>query len=416
MPKKKKKKQPHIDKSPVRKRKAKGWVKTYTGTDIIKDYREHFKGVDVACTVRELKEIGYQFEPSYEKNVLKAEEARINQIHREKEAKQQTELHYNEFQDDNFFFIAGYTSGGAPYGVTWEKMGLEPWEELDYDNISASVKNIPASPVLYSELDEEQKSEVFSRMAEMTDDFILEAEYIPDKEDMNDILNELCGEMDEIYEILLMPDDSMRAAFNGIVEQIIAECKEDGITLPTFLDTLIITETERLKIRRFYRDDLDSLFNMMKNPEAMCDFENVFIKKKEARKWLNSQLTRYHKDGYGYFAVTLKDSDNIIGQAGIIKAETDDEKTAELVYIFDNAAFEQGYAYEAAKACVDLAFNHYNIERLYCKIRPENQRSVCVAVRIGMSAENCFIKPQNGNNIECTIYSMNRENNNTNLM
>lgn len=33
------------------------------------------------------------------------------------------------WQDDRFFFIAGYTSGGAPYGVTWEEMGLEPWED-----------------------------------------------------------------------------------------------------------------------------------------------------------------------------------------------------------------------------------------------------------------------------------------------
>ena len=34
------------------------------------------------------------------------------------------------WQDDRFFLIAGYTSGGAPYGVTWEEMGLEPWEDL----------------------------------------------------------------------------------------------------------------------------------------------------------------------------------------------------------------------------------------------------------------------------------------------
>ena len=34
-------------------------------------------------------------------------------------------------QDGRFFYIAGYTSGGAPYGVTWEEMGLEPWEELE---------------------------------------------------------------------------------------------------------------------------------------------------------------------------------------------------------------------------------------------------------------------------------------------
>ena len=34
-------------------------------------------------------------------------------------------------QDDRFFFIAGYTSGGTPYGVTWEEMGLKPWEDLE---------------------------------------------------------------------------------------------------------------------------------------------------------------------------------------------------------------------------------------------------------------------------------------------
>jgi len=36
--------------------------------------------------------------------------------------------------DDTFAFIAGYTSGGAPYGTTWEELGLEPFasqEEID---------------------------------------------------------------------------------------------------------------------------------------------------------------------------------------------------------------------------------------------------------------------------------------------
>ena len=34
-------------------------------------------------------------------------------------------------QDDTFFYIAGYTSCGTPYGVTWEEMGLKPWQELE---------------------------------------------------------------------------------------------------------------------------------------------------------------------------------------------------------------------------------------------------------------------------------------------
>lgn len=37
----------------------------------------------------------------------------------------------NTSQDDTFFYIAGYTSGGAPYGVTWEEMRLEPWQGLE---------------------------------------------------------------------------------------------------------------------------------------------------------------------------------------------------------------------------------------------------------------------------------------------
>ena len=134
--KKNKKKQPIIDKSPVRKRKAKSWVQTYTGTDIVKDYRERYPGVDVACAVREIRELGYVFETDCEKNILNAEAARIRQIHKKKEKKQQqSEPYHNDFQDDNFYFIAGYTSGGAPYGVQWWEMGVEPWENPFDDDL-----------------------------------------------------------------------------------------------------------------------------------------------------------------------------------------------------------------------------------------------------------------------------------------
>lgn len=41
---------------------------------------------------------------------------------RRKEKKTQTAQFTNVGQDDTFYYIAGYTSGGAPYGVTWEEM------------------------------------------------------------------------------------------------------------------------------------------------------------------------------------------------------------------------------------------------------------------------------------------------------
>ena len=39
----------------------------------------------------------------------------------------------DDFSDECFAFIAGHTEGGAPYGITWEELGLKPYaseEEL----------------------------------------------------------------------------------------------------------------------------------------------------------------------------------------------------------------------------------------------------------------------------------------------
>lgn len=33
---------------------------------------------------------------------------------------------FDDFMDDTFAFIAGYTAGGFPYGTTWEALGIDP--------------------------------------------------------------------------------------------------------------------------------------------------------------------------------------------------------------------------------------------------------------------------------------------------
>lgn len=54
---------------------------------------------------------------------------------RKKKKAETAQLDFNSDQDDNFFFIAGYTSGGAPYGITWEEMGMRPWESLEDEEV-----------------------------------------------------------------------------------------------------------------------------------------------------------------------------------------------------------------------------------------------------------------------------------------
>ena len=98
----------------ARIRMARQWLPSYTGTHLVRAYREKFK-VDVPTALNDLEEIG----------ALTPEQATVKR----QEAKKQQSF-YDRFpdSDDRFYFIAGYTSGGAPYGVTWEEMGLSPWE------------------------------------------------------------------------------------------------------------------------------------------------------------------------------------------------------------------------------------------------------------------------------------------------
>ena len=124
-----------------RKAKAEKWVAEYDGTpyggDIIKAYRKKF-AVDRMKAVEELQLLGVSLtkeqidrEKAAVRAYQEAQRAKKAKRKRKREQKrmQKEGLLFGEDQDDTFFYIAGYTSGGAPYGVTWEEMGLEPGME-----------------------------------------------------------------------------------------------------------------------------------------------------------------------------------------------------------------------------------------------------------------------------------------------
>lgn len=124
---KKKKKLTKAERREERLRKARQWALTYEGQHIVRAYRKRFK-VDPVCAYSDMEAIG-ALSPEKLEEMRRAEEIRLRKKREEREEKAQQEL-FDRFpnSDDTFFFIAGYTSGGAPYGVTWEEMGLEPWE------------------------------------------------------------------------------------------------------------------------------------------------------------------------------------------------------------------------------------------------------------------------------------------------
>ena len=96
---------------------SKSWIKKYTGKNIVKGYAKWY-GVDLICAIKELKINGVEIDKEYETKVKQSIESnkRNQQTCKENILKTMHE-NLNEFSDDNFSFIAGYTSGGAAYGI-----------------------------------------------------------------------------------------------------------------------------------------------------------------------------------------------------------------------------------------------------------------------------------------------------------
>ena len=106
---------------------SRSWIEKYEGKNIVRGYSKKFK-VDLLCAVVDLELVGYKVDPIYKKQL---EQSRIELQRQREKKKREKEEHLDMDSDDTFAFIAGYTSGGFPYGVTWDEMDLESGELED---------------------------------------------------------------------------------------------------------------------------------------------------------------------------------------------------------------------------------------------------------------------------------------------
>ena len=106
---------------------AKHWLQEFNGENVIRAYRKRY-GVDWLCAIKELNMLGVELDPIYVKKLQETVESQIKWNQRSKLEKQKEDEQLRNrysYSDENFFFIAGYTSGGMPYGITWEEAEKE---------------------------------------------------------------------------------------------------------------------------------------------------------------------------------------------------------------------------------------------------------------------------------------------------
>lgn len=153
----------------------------------------------------------------------------------------------------------------------------------------------------------------------------------------------------------------------------------------------MIIKTDRLYLREFVKEDFKTLCSILQNPNVMYAYEHAFSIE-ECQQWLEKQLLRYKQDGFGLWAVVLKETGMVIGQCGLTFQEYNNDKVLEIGYLFNQTYWHQGFAIEAAKACKEYAFTTLHQKEVYSIIRDTNIASKNVAIKNGMIKIGQFTK------------------------
>ena len=98
-----------------------------------------------------------------------------------------------------------------------------------------------------------------------------------------------------------------------------------------------ILQTSRLLLREMTEDDLPALRSILQDPQVMYAYEHAFSEE-EVRAWLAKQRRRYAEDGFGLWAMVLRQTGAMIGQCGLTWQDRGDgTQCVEVGYLLQRA-------------------------------------------------------------------------------
>ena len=170
--------------------------------------------------------------------------------------------------------------------------------------------------------------------------------------------------------------------------------KLPSIPISTTTKQLIELETERLKLRAWQESDLQPFAELNADKDVMLYFPSVLTREQSdnlADKFQHLILDH----GWGFWAVELKATGQFIGFTGLnIQPEQFIfSPCVEIGWRFAKQYWHQGYATEAANACLKFAFETLQLKEVVSFTAVHNTASEHVMQRLGMQAMFEFNHP-----------------------
>lgn len=164
-------------------------------------------------------------------------------------------------------------------------------------------------------------------------------------------------------------------------------------------------QSERLIFRKIETTDHSSIAEIMRDKGVQKIWEHYFTDE-DVTDWIARRQSGYRENGIDYLLAICKETNEAVGQIGLLKECIEGEDVWGIGYILRSEYCGHGYATEGAKAMADYAFHTLHIPRLVCDIRPMNTASIAVARRIGMVETGSFIKHYKGKEMPHLIFEL----------
>lgn len=157
---------------------------------------------------------------------------------------------------------------------------------------------------------------------------------------------------------------------------------------------MVYIETPRLLLSDWKETDFAPFAEMNGNPAVMEFFLHP-LSAEESRSLFDVVREEFLRYGYGVYAVERKSDGAFVGFAGFhhFSFDVDFAPGVEILWRLRQEYWGQGYATEAAKACLSYAKENLPFSTFWAFTSLPNKRSQRVMQKMGMKFEKNFMHP-----------------------
>jgi RimJ/RimL family protein N-acetyltransferase len=151
-------------------------------------------------------------------------------------------------------------------------------------------------------------------------------------------------------------------------------------------------ETERLLLRPFTRGDVDAVYAYRSREDVTRFMFDAPMSREACAEALQARvgMTSWAEEGDKLFlAVERREDAAVMGEVVLI-VRSIPSRQAEVGYTFHPDYYGRGYATEASRRLLALAFEEAGVHRVYARCHADNHGSRRVMERLGMRQEAHF--------------------------